>query len=305
MLLILALFSGVVGAVAMPTLAALLIYAAAGSLRFGQIATIWRTGLTSQIAIATTFVATLLLPVAAAVGLGVVLSLLLQLNQAALDLKVVELVPDADGRLEERPAPAAADQSHGHAHRRVRQPPLRRRPHPPAAPPRPDRDRSARPSCCACAAGSTLGATFFTVLASYAKQLDAVGGRLYVAGLDPALIAQARRTGTIPDDGPVKLYEADPVIGESSLAGLPRRPSLGDLDAPGAGRMTSHHASAGSPRLSAAPGSSRPRHHVDARRRPRSWRPEEFAELRERTPRRDSCPALVDSCGSTSAIHVI
>ena len=93
MLLILALFSGVVGAVAMPTLAALLIYAAAGSLRFGQIATIWRTGLTSQIAIATTFVATLLLPVAAAVGLGVVLSLLLQLNQAALDLKVVELVP--------------------------------------------------------------------------------------------------------------------------------------------------------------------------------------------------------------------
>ena len=70
-LLILALFSGVVGAVAMPTLAALLIYAAAGSLRFGQIATIWRTGLTSQIAIATTFVATLLLPVATAVGLGV------------------------------------------------------------------------------------------------------------------------------------------------------------------------------------------------------------------------------------------
>ena len=52
MLLILALFSGVVGVVAMPTLAALLIYAAAGSLHFGQIATIWRTGLTSQIAIA-------------------------------------------------------------------------------------------------------------------------------------------------------------------------------------------------------------------------------------------------------------
>ena len=105
MLLILVLFSGVVGEVAMPTLAALLIYAASGSLRFGQIATIWRTGLTSQIAIASTFVATLLLPVAAAVGLGVVLSLLLQLNQAALDLKEVELVPRDDGRLEECPAP--------------------------------------------------------------------------------------------------------------------------------------------------------------------------------------------------------
>jgi SulP family sulfate permease len=64
---------------------------------------------------------------------------------------------------------------------------------------------------------STLGATFFTVLASYARQLNAVGGRLYVAGLDPELVAQARRTGTIADDGPVKLYEASPVVGESSL----------------------------------------------------------------------------------------
>jgi SulP family sulfate permease len=64
---------------------------------------------------------------------------------------------------------------------------------------------------------SILGATFFAVLASYAKQLDAVGGRLYVAGLDPKLIAQAQRTGTITDDGPVKLYEVSPVIGESSL----------------------------------------------------------------------------------------
>ena len=64
---------------------------------------------------------------------------------------------------------------------------------------------------------STLGATFFTVLAGYARQLDDVGGRLYVAGIDPALMAQAERTGSIPEDGPVKLYEAGPVIGQSSL----------------------------------------------------------------------------------------
>ena len=51
---------------------------------------------------------------------------------------------------------------------------------------------------------TTLGATLFTVLAGYAEQLDAVGGRLYVAGLDPELIAQAQRTGTITDDGPVR-----------------------------------------------------------------------------------------------------
>ena len=216
MLLILAFFSGIVGAVAMPTLAALLIYAAVGSLRFGQITTIWRTGLTSQIAIATTFVATLLLPVAAAVGLGVVLSILLQLNQAALDLKVVELVPDANGRWDERPAPQRLS-SHAvtlidvygslhYAGARTLQEHL------------PDPSGTEGPAVVLRMRGrSILGSTFFTVLAGYAKQLDAVGGRLYVSGLDPELIAQAQRTGTIPDDGPVKLYEARTTLGESSL----------------------------------------------------------------------------------------
>ena len=51
-----------------------------------------------------TFLATLFLPVAAAVGIGVALSLLLQLNRGARDLSVVELVPAGGGRFTERPA---------------------------------------------------------------------------------------------------------------------------------------------------------------------------------------------------------
>ena len=105
MLAILVVFSGIVGKVVMPTLAAVLIYAAIGSLRSGAIGTILRTGRTSQIAFGTTLVATLLLPVAAAVGLGVALSLLLQLNNEALDLKVVRLEPRPDGRFAESPSP--------------------------------------------------------------------------------------------------------------------------------------------------------------------------------------------------------
>ena len=103
MLLILVAFSGLVAKVALPTLGAILIFAAAGSLRFGEVTTILRTGITSQIAVITTFAATLFLPVAAAVGIGVALSLLLQLNTEAMDLKVVELIPREDGRFEERP----------------------------------------------------------------------------------------------------------------------------------------------------------------------------------------------------------
>jgi SulP family sulfate permease len=40
------------------------------------------------------------------VGIGVVLSLLLQLNREAMDLAVVRLAPDDDGRLVEHPLPA-------------------------------------------------------------------------------------------------------------------------------------------------------------------------------------------------------
>jgi SulP family sulfate permease len=216
MLLILALFSGVVGRVAMPTLAALLIYAAVGSLRASEAATVWRTGLTSQIAIASTFIATLALPVAAAVGLGVVLSLLLQLNQAALDLKIVELVPDNDGHLEERSAPARL-RSHTatlvdvygslhYAGARTLEGHL------------PDPGGTTSPALVLRMRGRTrLGATSLTVLANYARQLDAVGGRLYLAGLDPSLIEQARRTGAIPESAPVRLYGAGAVVGASSL----------------------------------------------------------------------------------------
>ena len=93
MVVILVAFGGLVGKVVMPTLAAVLIFAAISSLRPHELTTILRTGRISQVAMAATFAATLFLPVAAAVGLGVVLSLLLQLNQEAMDLKVVELVP--------------------------------------------------------------------------------------------------------------------------------------------------------------------------------------------------------------------
>jgi sulfate permease, SulP family len=104
-LVILLLVSGAVGKVAMPTLAAILIFAGVGSLQPAQVRTILHTGTASRIALAATFVATLLLSVAVAVGIGVVLSLLLQLNREAIDLTVTELRPLADGRLREGPAP--------------------------------------------------------------------------------------------------------------------------------------------------------------------------------------------------------
>ena len=112
MLVILAIFAGLVEKIVLPTLGAILIFAAIGSLRLGEVTSILRTGRISQVAVITTFAATLFLPVAAAVGIGVALSLLLQLNQEAMDLAVVELIPRDDGRFEERPPPPALTSHH-------------------------------------------------------------------------------------------------------------------------------------------------------------------------------------------------
>jgi SulP family sulfate permease len=59
MLLILVLFSVIVGKIPIPTLAAVLIFAAASSLRLGRIDTVLRTGLPSRIAFVSAVAATI------------------------------------------------------------------------------------------------------------------------------------------------------------------------------------------------------------------------------------------------------
>ena len=106
MLLILVALSRAVGLVPMPTLAAVLIFAAVMSLRFGDIGVVWKTSHTGKIGMVVTFVSTLALPVAAAVGVGLICSLLLQLNKELMDLRVVRLVRNDDGLFVEQPVPA-------------------------------------------------------------------------------------------------------------------------------------------------------------------------------------------------------
>jgi sulfate permease, SulP family len=219
MLVILVVFAGLVGQVAMPTLAAVLIFAAVGALRPHQLATIWRTGRLSQIAIAGTFVATLFLPVAAAVGVGVVLSLMLQLNQEAMDLTVVELVPTDDHQFRQQSAPSALP-SHRvtildvygslfYAGARTLQARL------------PEVAGAEAPAVVLRLRGRTsLGATFFRVLAGYAEQLGAAGGRLYVSGLDPDMAALLARTVPVSVEPPDRVFGATPILGESTWAAL-------------------------------------------------------------------------------------
>lgn len=219
MLLILLLFSGLVGKVATPTLAAVLIYAGWGSLRPRELLTVVRTGPIAAIAATSTLVATLLMPVAAAVGVGVALSLLLQLNQEAIDLTVVQLERDDRGRFVERPAPRHLTDgsvvvldvygSLFYAGARTLQTKL------------PDPTGSERAAVVLRLRGrTTFGSTFLRILAGYAAQLEATGGRLYLAGLDPTVAQRLRRQSTHPPAGGARLFAATEVIGQSTLEAL-------------------------------------------------------------------------------------
>ena len=226
MLVILVAFAQAVGKVAMPTLAGILIFAGYGSLRPRELMTIMRTGWTSRIAVVVTFAATLLLPVAAAVGLGVVISLLLQLNQEAMDLSVVSLVPIGDGRFEEHDPPAHLE-SHQvtaldvygslfYAGSRTLQARL------------PDPTGAVQPVVVLRLRGrTTLGATFFRVASGYAERLEQVGGRLYLTGLDPALVARLRKPIKDPLAGLGTALRSDPDRGRVDASTRSRTPRRG------------------------------------------------------------------------------
>ena len=216
MFLIIVAFSGIVGRVLLPTLAAVLIYAAVGAIRVGEARAVLRTGSISRIAALSTFIATLLLPVATAVGLGVVISLLLQVNREALDLTIVELKL-VDGALAEELAPAQLPDrtvtmldvygSLYYAGAKTLEARL------------PDPSHAVAPVVVLRLRGRTLlGATSFLVLARYADRLHDRGGRLYLSGVDHQLAEQFARAGRRTLDGPVRLYEATKAIGGSSRA---------------------------------------------------------------------------------------
>jgi SulP family sulfate permease len=209
---------GLVSYVAMPALGALLILAGSGSIKPRSLRAVWYTGWPSRLAAVTTFLCTLFLPIQAAVGIGVVLAALLYVNESSVDISVVEIVERSDGRLEERvPEQRLRGNAitvldvYGHlfyAGARTLEQRL----------PRPSEQN---PVVVLRLRGRTsLGATLVDVLANYADELKAAGGRLYLSGIDHRAREQAARTGKLDFSGPVRLYEATPVIGQSTRAAL-------------------------------------------------------------------------------------
>jgi SulP family sulfate permease len=225
MILVLVFLSGLAGQVAIPTLAAILIVASIGAIRPVEITAVWRSGLQSQIAMVTTFGATLFLAVSAAVGIGVALSLLLSVNREAQDVKIFSLTEREDGSLVEGPVPEKLESrsvtvlniygSLFYAGARTFENEL------------PRVGEAEKTVVIIRMRGRTvMGATAFSVLASYAGELDRQGGRLYLSGVDHGLVSQFEESGRVTASAPIRLVEATPTLGESTRKAIAEAESL-------------------------------------------------------------------------------
>lgn len=209
------LIPGLVGYIAMPALAALLIIAGVNTIKIAEGVSIWRTGWRSRLAIVTTFLATLVLPVQVAVGIGAVLSALLYLNTASTDIRLTELVETSDGLVHEQPAPKVLPPNsvtvlniYGslfYAGARELEEQL------------PSPRGVAHPVVVLRLRGRTsIGATLVDVLTRYAGDLAQAGGRLYLAGVDQHVSEQIARSGKLRLDGPVQVFTATDTIGQAT-----------------------------------------------------------------------------------------
>jgi SulP family sulfate permease len=215
MALLVVVFPGLVSYVAMPALGVLLILASVSTIKPSEALSIWNTGWRSRLASVATFLSTLFLPIQAAVGFGVVLSALLYVNQSSTDISVVELVKRSDGSIEEREPPKRLASNkvtvldvYGYlfyAGARTLERLL------------PKVNGVENPAVILRLRGHTnMGATLVEVLSNYADKLHAVHGRLYLTGIGEEAHAQLIRTGKLSLSGPVRIYEATAVRGEST-----------------------------------------------------------------------------------------
>jgi sulfate permease, SulP family len=215
MALLVIVFPGLVSYVVMPALGVLLIIASVSTIKPREALAIWYTGWPSRLAGLTTFLCTLLLPIQAAVGIGVVLSALLYINESSTDVSVVQLLKGPDGVIKERDAPRRLAGNkvtvldvYGHlfyAGARTLEQLL------------PEPGGAENPVVVLRLRGrSKFGATLVEVLSNYADRLHQANGRLYLSGISEKAYGEVVRTGKLRLTGPVRVYEATSSRGQST-----------------------------------------------------------------------------------------
>jgi SulP family sulfate permease len=208
-------FSDLLGKIPMAALSALLIYAAALSFKFRTIQTIQRTSLTSLGTMGLTFFATLVMPLQQAVMFGVVVAAIVFIYRASVDVRIQELTVVGERLHISEPSAALrpndvtvldVDGNLFYAGARTFGRLL------------PSARGVSRPVVVVRLRGQhDLGSTFFKVISGYAVQVREQGGRLLLAGVEPDVETRLHRTGLIKSIGEENVFPAGNIFGESIL----------------------------------------------------------------------------------------
>jgi SulP family sulfate permease len=215
MLVIVLVFPGLVGKVPMTVLAALMIMAGISALQPAEIRSVWRTGFNALLPMLVTFVSTLVLSIPAAVGIGVLLTLLLFILTSAHDVTVRVMMRGPDGLVREFDPPSHLTSNattvinvYGSlffAGARKFEEQL------------PDPKGSVRPAVIIRLRGrQNLGATLIDVLDNYSDELERVGGRLFLADISEDTAVQLKRAGKLDLDRVVTLVPAEEAVQAST-----------------------------------------------------------------------------------------
>jgi SulP family sulfate permease len=209
------ILAGPISYIALPSLAGILIFAGIKAISPMDIRLIWQVGGPPRLVTASTFIATLFLPLQAAVGFGAVLSALIYIYRSSIDVLLVEQYLRPDGEIAERkPAKRLPSNAvtvlyvYGHLFYAGAAILSRQLPRPNGA---------QNPVVILRLRGQpNVGATLAHVLSRYAAELNARNGRLYVTGLHRRTFEQLVEEGRLRLSDPIRGYELTPIIGEST-----------------------------------------------------------------------------------------
>ncbi len=208
---ILLIATGWVAQVTMPALEALLVLSGISSFRRTRVVMVWQAGWHARAAGLATFVAALLLPIQAAVGIGIALSGVLYVAESSADVTVMRLQERDDGSVIELAPPRRLSsdevlvlQVYGHLF------------YASAA----TLERLLPPVHGAQRAGvilrlrgyAAIGASLLDVLANYSHELESAGGRLYLSGLGRSAREELERSEKLD----LQIFAARKVVGQST-----------------------------------------------------------------------------------------
>ena len=210
------LFADLVGYVATPALAGLLMVVGGRALKPDRVLMVWRTGLVQATVLVTTFVLTMVIPLQYAVLVGVGLSVVLYVVKQSNRITIRRRVFDQTARWPAEEDPPAEIPSREIV---VLQPygSLFFAAAPVFEEQLPDASRHSHGSVVIIRlrGKEDVGSTFIAVVTRYSEQLREVGARLMLAGVSDRVYGQLRDTRAVDVIGDDNLFRVTPSVGES------------------------------------------------------------------------------------------